>query len=234
MHIDTSFDTRKDSNGNDPDSASLILKKYHKLLWSKELPDGRLFNLEYTPKNGYLNHKSSIGEFYLTSDSIVHTYYQWKRMKHVIAQVPKREMNYFYNIAHTVGGYIIFPGNKIDGMYTINQERGINNRINDRIDLTLECIRRYYLCEDSPLYKTLTNYKSFFRLFISFKGYCDFFLLQDLVSDDYKRINFYLPFDGFVHNSLPKDIDEYVLYMNNNIEFIRKRNARIDNYNYIV
>ena len=229
--INISFDTRTDAKGKDPDSASSTLKKYHKLLWSKALSDGRMFNLEYAHEKGYLHHISNLGEFYLSSDSIVHTYFRWKRMQHIIMQVPKQEIDYFYNIAHTIGGYILFPGNKVNGKYTINQERGINNRINDRIDLTLECIRQYYLGEESPLYKTLFRYDLFFKLFSNFKGYCDYFLLQDLITDDINSVKFFLPFEGFTSNPLPRDIEEYNLYMRNNIEFIKKRNSRIENYN---
>ena len=40
---------------------------------------------------------------------------------------------------------------KIDGKMTINGARGFNAKIRDRFDLTLECIRRHYRNEDSPL-----------------------------------------------------------------------------------
>lgn len=45
MPIDTSFDFRTDESGKDPDAYSPTLRQYHKLLWSKALPGGRLFNL---------------------------------------------------------------------------------------------------------------------------------------------------------------------------------------------
>ena len=76
---------------------------------------------------------------------------------------------------------IIFPKNAVDGGHTINQSRGVNTFIDDRFDLTLECIRRFYLNQASPLYSTLMRYKSFFDLFEDFNGYIDFFFLQDLV-----------------------------------------------------
>ena len=78
-------------------------------------------------------------------------------------------------------------GNRIDRKWTINQARGCLRRISDRLDLTLECIRRHYLGLDDPsrLGETLKLYSDFFALFESFRGYVDFFLLQDLVTDDY-------------------------------------------------
>ena len=105
--------------------------------------------------------------------------------------VPQEEMSYFYNLAHTIGGYLIFPGNRINGLPKINQERGTNKRINDRIDLTLECIRLFYNNENNPMTDTLIRYKEFFSLFTDFKGYCEFFFLQDIVSQDYSKVNFF-------------------------------------------
>ena len=62
----------------------------------------------------------------------------------------------------TIGGHILFPAHKKNG-FTINQARGISKKICDRFDLTLECIRRLYLNETSPLYDTLLNYEDFFK-----------------------------------------------------------------------
>lgn len=33
---------------------------------------------------------------------------------------------------------MLFPGRRIDGMRTINQERGVNSQIADRLDLTVD------------------------------------------------------------------------------------------------
>jgi Family of unknown function (DUF6994) len=54
-------------------------------------------------------------------------------------------------------------------------------KISDRFDLTIECIRRHYPHQSSPLSETLARYDDFFAWFESFSGYVDFFLLQDLV-----------------------------------------------------
>ena len=66
---------------------------------------------------------------------------------------------------------------------TINGARGCNRKIGDRFDLTLECIRRHYQREESPLSRTLSSYREFFELFGDFRGYVEFFLLQDLVAE---------------------------------------------------
>ena len=79
---------------------------------------------------------------------------------------------------------MVFPGNRLDGKLTINGARGLNRKIADRFDLTLECIRRHYLGQPSPLGETLARYRDFLALFEDFRGYVEFFMLQDLVSDD--------------------------------------------------
>jgi hypothetical protein len=229
-YIDVTFDVRTDSGGGDPDSASQTLRHYHKLLWSKKLPNGKLFNLDDTVENTYLYHKSDLGEFFLSSDCIIHEYSNWKRMEHIIKRIPEKEIADFLYLSYTIGGSIIFPSNKINSLPTMNQERGCNQKICDRFDLTLECIKLYYSGEDSPLRETIHRYDSYFKLFKDFKGYCEYFLLQDLVSDDYSKINFFLPHNGFETNPLPDSVTEYYEYMENNMRFTRNRNERIEKY----
>jgi len=230
VQIDITFDMRTDSNGKDPDSASKTLKTYHKILWSKRLPNGNEFILNNNVSGAYLYHNSFLGEYWLSSDSVIHTYRYWKKTQEIIKQVSEEEMDYFYHLAYTIGGMMIFPGNRINGMHTMNQERGMNTYINDRMDITLECIKRFYNDEKSPIYDTIKRYETYFNLFDTFKGYCDYFLLQDMVTENYENVKFFLPFDGFIKNPLPKNIIEYELYKNNNIEFLHKRNKRIKDY----
>lgn len=112
-------------------------------------------------------------------------------------------------------------------MQTINGARGCNAMIDDRFDLTLECIRRYYLGLASPQYSVLLRYRDFFGLFGDFRGYVDFFLLQDLVVESYDRVNFYLPFDGFASKPVFRGVDDYVVYSKRVVDFVDKRNKRI-------
>ncbi|HQQ32724.1 MAG TPA: hypothetical protein PLR90_02305 [Methylophilus sp.] len=113
---------------------------------------------------------------------------------------------------------------------TINGARGLNPQIKDRFDLTLECIRRHYRNESSPLGDTLQRYAEFFGLFTSFRGYVEFFLLQDLVNSDFSKVNFFLPFDDFKTSPLPSNKEMYLEYRNRNIEFIEARNRQIREY----
>jgi hypothetical protein len=232
--VDIEYDFRTDSNGGDVDKFSATLRKYHKILWSKPLPDGNNFFLDDSREDVYLYCKIETQEYFLSSDSIIHTYSNWKRTEDIIKQIPEVEINNFLRVAYTIGGYIIFPSNKINKLSTINQERGTNQKIDDRFDVTLECIRRYYNNETSPLKVTLERYDNFFKLFKSFKGYCDFFLLQDLTFDNYSKINFFLPFNDFEQNPYPQTIEDYYKYKNASIEFNISRNNRIKNYVNII
>lgn len=215
--------------GKDPDSYSPTLRRYHQALWSKELPSGKLFNLAIDEPKTYLHHKSTLGEFALFSDSFVHSYRYLKKTQHLVVQVPEAELDQFYAICGTIGGYIIFPSRRIDGKLTINGARGFYSSIMDRADLTLECIRRHYEGGESPLGSVLARYADFFALFEDFRGYTEFFLLQDLVRTDGSGVKFFLQFDGFNCSPLPVSLSEYATYRSKLADFVLARNERIDN-----
>ena len=92
MNIDTSFNVYSDTpKGKDPDSYSSTLRNYHKILWSKKLPNGLLFELDDTiPMR--LHHKSELGEFVLSSDSIAHTYSNTKSTMNIIRKINSDEL----------------------------------------------------------------------------------------------------------------------------------------------
>ena len=228
MWIDTSFDFRTDASGRDPDTHSPTLRQYHKLLWSKPLPSGRPFCLSDARRGAYLYHHSDLGEFFLCSDSVIPTFTKWRRFRHIAALIPAEHDEAFRRIGYTIGGMMVFPGNRIDGKQTINGARGFNTKISDRFDLTLECIRRHYLDQRSPLSETLSMYREFFGLFGSFQGYGDFFILHDLATKDCSAVKFFMPFDDFSTPSLPTNHDVYEDYRRLSIEFIEARNRRVD------
>ena len=231
MNIDTSFNVYSDTpKGKDPDSYSPTLRNYHKILWNKKLPNGLLFELDDTiPMR--LHHKSELGEFVLSSDSIAHTYSNTKSTTDIIRKINSDELKKFVSLCSTIGGYIIFPSERINNQMTINGARGVNKKIRDRFDLTLECIRKFYKKEDSPLNETFERYKQFFNLFDSFKGYVDFFLLQDLVASDYLSIKYLIPFESFENYPLPNDIEEYKQYKYNLSKFVSARSQRMEDFN---
>lgn len=212
------------AGGNDPDALSKTLKKYHQILWSKELPNGEYMDLSMGTGSKYLTWK----DFRFGSDSITASF-RYNKYREMIGQVKqacpdyKSYMENYIHSSYTIGGSIIFPKR----MGGINQSRGCNPFIKDRWDLSLECIRRYYLGEESPLYDVLLKDKSFFSLFVDFKGYVDFFYLQDCVSPDYSTVKMWLGEPVFTDCPLPQTVDSYFSWIENNLAFVKKRNQRI-------
>lgn len=211
--------------GNDPDAMSKTLKSYHQFLWSKPLPNGEEINLKVGNAYNYLTWK----DFRFGSDSILASF-RYVRYRKKLEEVSKVLPDYksfiedFLHRSYTVGGTIIFPKDN-----SINRARGCNAYIKDRWDLTLECIRKYYKNEDSPLFETLCKNKDFFDLFVDFKGYVDFFFLQDCVSDDYASVKFWLGNGDLTKNPMPQTVEEYLQWIKKQLEFVEKRNQRIAN-----
>ena len=227
LSIDTTFNFYSDSGGKDPDSHSPTLKKYHKFLWSKALPNGEIFTLTDTDSNSYLTYISAQEKISLSSDSISNSYRDKKALSSIVQELSK-EVEEFRNLGSTIGGYILFPSKKIDGKMTINGARGFNQKIADRFDLTLECIRLHYLGIANPLQEVLTQNAAFFKLFENFAGYVDFFLLQDLISLNYDSINFFTPMkENFESSPLPESREQYLQYMHGSKCFTALRNERI-------
>ena len=241
MQVDINFDFTKDTPNywkdfwndeilgggtKDPDVASKTLQAYHQILWSKQLPNGEYLLLQAGNGKEYLSWNGMC----FGSDSIIVSF-RYKRYKFMLEQVASCLPDYkgyiedFLRRAYTIGGMIIFPKEN-----SINRARGTNPLIKDRWDLTLECIRRYYNGENSPLHDVLVKNKEFFDLFVDFKGYVDFFFLQDCVSEDYQSVIFWLDHELFEPNPLPSSPEEYLLWIEKQLEFTEKRNQRIKEY----
>ena len=224
-NIDVTFNFLLDTpDGKDPDRYNETLRKFHKSLWSKRLPNGYFFDLDDATQGHYLYHNSKIGEFSLSSDAVIPTF-KWN--KHVQTLVTIDRLEDFNTFTYTIGGLMVFPGKRIDGKWTINQARGCTGLIGDRFDLTLECIRRHYESGTSPLSDVLTRYSNFFELFDSFRGYVEFFFLQDLVATDFSSVKISAPFDNFKTSPIPTDATEYIAYENDARQFVTERNLRI-------
>lgn len=127
---------------------------------------------------------------------------------------------------YSPGGIIIWPCHA----QSINQCRGVSKVIRDRFDRTLECIRRYYKGEDSPLGKCLERDKGFFNLFESFKGFVDFFHLQDLVTPDYSEVTMWIGDAAFTTSGFPQTPEEYWQMIDRQRQFLKARNRRITNW----
>ncbi len=223
--IDVTFDVRRDTpKGKEPDSHSKTLRQYHRMLWGKPLPSGFDFDLDVTTPGCYLHHKSAAGEFFLSSDSVIPTY---NYLGNILGLTSAGELEAFDALSYTIAGMMVFPAFQIDRRWTINQARGCNRRIADRFDLTLECIRRHYCNGSSPLSNVLARYSDFFDLFQDFRGYVDFFLLQDLVTPDGSAVHITGRSSDFDRSAVPSTADEYRAYREASISFLEARNHRI-------
>lgn len=121
--------------------------------------------------------------------------------------------------ANTIGGFVVFPRQRS----SINGQRGLNPHINDRFDLTLECIRRYYEKREqsekdynfNPLYNIFNkgiNIDFFDDIFGSFKKYIDFFLLNSWVKEDEEH---HYHVKNLLHTSKNKDKERNMQILDN-------------------
>lgn len=238
MRLDTSFDFTTDSNGYwdgiwendpvlgvskvDPDARSDTLRYYQYLLYRRELPNGEFFDLQYhTKPNLVWNGKR------FSSDSIIVSFRhrRYPIIEEVAARPGFRErIERYLRESYTIGGEMLFP---VDP--SINTARGFNNTsVSDRFDLTLYCIQKYYegaeSLDDYGLDRVLDAVRrngDFFDRFLDFRGYVDFFLLQDAVDERYDTI-LYLDYLG-----KPRGVGDYDRFLAMEIDFLRKRNERI-------
>lgn len=217
------------AGGADPDSRSPMARRYHQLLWSRKLPNGEIMELEDGRSKFYLKWN----DIWFGSDSITATFRYYRNqefLKEVERAVPdyKAFVENYLRKLYTIGGLILLPSFR----WCLNQARGCNIRISDRWDLTMECIRRFYEGEPNPLEKTLnhpTN-RRFFSLFRDFKGFVDFFFLQDCVTKDYRKVILWLDTPLFETNPIPKTTDDYFDFINKELAFVDQRNQRIEEF----
>lgn len=215
---------------NDPDSKSKNLQQQHLTLWNKGILGNELFAITDTDNSFCLKYKN----MRLSSDSMINSF-RWTPLIlpfNLKEEFEKNGLDYktfqedYLKKTFTIGAMIIFPKHR----NSVNQRRGCNSDIKDRFDLTLECIKRYYAKDSSynPLKDILQNDKDYFDLFIDFKGFVDFFLLQDWVDENY-NIEFMLDFDDFKRSPMPQNFDEYMCLYKKQLDLTEKRNNRIEN-----
>jgi transcriptional regulator with XRE-family HTH domain len=134
----------------------------------------------------------------------------------------------YFNPPFTVGSAMIWPL-KMGPPMSLNRARGWKwQKIADRMDLTLESIRRYYAGrQESPLLENLAHYSEFFDLFDGFREFVDFFHFQDLVTSDYSEVRFFLPCEDFTRAATPRSVEEYVAYREATFSFIDQRQSRM-------
>ena len=184
------------TKGQDPDKLSVSLKEYHMCLFSNRKMQSCSFTIKAGQKNEIIfNNKEH--EIIFTPDSITNIFesssrwFNKMREKDIVASFVDEDhevatlVNEFHRIDYSIGSSIIFPI-RFDGMTiktSLNCGRGMSQRIHDRIDYTLECIKRYYggSNDDNPLLYCLELNNTFVQLFRDFYDFVRFFMLDDLI-----------------------------------------------------
>lgn len=233
--FDTTFNYKTDGPARtrpDADRDSLKLRADHELLWTKQAPTGVQFfpAAPAARRKGYLIATDpTTGEMsWYGSDTITSSYTSWLRPKSLakaIADLDDTQQTRYLNPPYTIGSAMIWPVSK-KHPYTMNRAR-VRRQIADRMDLTLECIRRHYAQDaKSPLTNVIHNYSDFFDLFGSFEGFVEFFHFQNLLTPAGK-VDFFLPLNDFKRHAAPASKPEYVQYRERVLEFIGKRNSQM-------
>lgn len=68
--IDVRFDVPEDAGSGDADISSPTLRKCPRLLWRKALASDAMFELSESTPGVYLHHRSELGEFFVTGDTV--------------------------------------------------------------------------------------------------------------------------------------------------------------------
>ena len=138
---------------------------------------------------------------------------------------------YYLQYTNTIGGFILFPRHDC----SINQRRG-RRPIDDRFDLTLECIRRMYEncfpTGSNPLFDISKEDKEYFEMFGSFENYTKFFCLDKSWVKEGKVLNLLNnePLEEWDFNQqepLPQNSEEWWTFYRNIMNRLDARNQQI-------
>ena len=229
----------------DPDGVNVQLRASHRLLWSKALPGGQVLELSALKWSDYLIVVSLPGGWTVGSDNFAVTHAN-------ALPTLSRGLDRFAD-AHlcelcAIGGYIVFPNQRAQQLptsaneaarrWSVNQARGMERRISDRFDLTLEAIRLFYQGivqrSQNPIGDVLEAYRWWFDLFgkgaDGFLEFADFFFLTPML-DGEGRVRAFGPLGLAFDRALPKgDEAAYRAYIADQLAFVRRRNELIQHW----
>lgn len=217
---------RLDAGGRDMDQFSPTLRRYHQMLWSRPLPGGTAFDLDAggDPTGDYLVAPDGL---VLASDSLINSMTHWSRLRPVLASVPEDEQEAFRVRASSVAATGLWPKRSGPSGQSINQARGQHPHVADRLDLTVECVRRHYIGEQSPLANALNGAADFFALWPDWRTWITWWLLDDLLDND-GEIRWLLPFSEFgAEKAWPTTPVDWRSYRDCCFDFIERRAARM-------
>jgi hypothetical protein len=230
---------------HDPDGYSSQLRKSHQRLWTKPLPDGQSLEVSARLWADYLRVTSIPGNWTLGSDIITSIH---SKAEPVDSQALHGFANGHVCEFSTIGGYMVFPNqiaqqvppqpNPAVRRWSINQARGMDGRISDRFDLTLEAIRLLYEgtvdLSENPIGDVLGAYRWWFDLFgqgvDGFLAYAKFFFLTPML-DPQGRVKPFAPLALGFDDALPRnDATAYRAYVAAQRAFVSRRNELISEW----
>lgn len=249
LHDDGSFrcfycetPRKKSGKKNDPDAWHKGLRESHRLMLERELPNGGTWS--FTPRyESYLKVDQPLPSepvaWSVGSDNFATTH--TNALPELASTIPGYTDGHLHDFC-TIGGYLPFPNGLAQKRPTlepsrrlnINQAKGWERRVSDRIDLTLEAIRLYYLGvvdrPTNPLGDVLDAYGWFFDRFGTgadgFAAYVDYFFLCPFVSDG-RVVPLYGDALVFQH-ALPRgSVEAYLDYIERQRAAVMERNALI-------
>lgn len=208
------------------DRYSPTLRRYHQRLWSRPLPNGTAFDLDASgdPANAYLVTQDGV---VLASDSLINSMTHWRRLQSALTSIPESEQRVFRRRASSIAATGLWPQRIGEAGHSINQARGVHRQVADRLDLTVECVRRHYAGQDSPLAAVMENASDFFALWPGWRSWVQWWLLDDLV-DEEGQLKWLLPFTDFGNEEAwPTTPAAWRSYRDRCLDFIDGRAARI-------
>lgn len=229
----------------DPDGVHSRLRESHRLLWSKPLPGGQVLELSSRRWSDYLKVEGLPGGWTVGSDNFATTHAN--ALPTLSRGLDRFTDGHLCDLC-TIGGYIVFPNqlaqqlptsaNLVARRWSVNQARGMEPRISDRFDLTLEAIRLFYqgtvLRTANPIGDVLEAYRWWFDLFgvgaDGFLEFADFFFLTPML-DSEGRVKSFGSLGLSFERALPKDDEAaYRAYIADELAFVRRRNELIEHW----
>lgn len=185
------FDKEEGKGYHDADAFSIVQYRYYELFFNKKMPDGadNKFKMQKA--------RSSL-ELLCTSDKkltlscdyigpVKKSYYiHNKSDSEALAKMLLNTRNF--------AGSMVWPNVK-NRTFTVNQAKGF--LLKDRMDLTLLNLKAYYdsgykasECSCTQPGQAFEDFEGWYRHFVSFKKFINYFCLNDFVNKDYEIISF--------------------------------------------
>lgn len=205
------FDKEERKAYRDADAYSAVQYRYYEIFLNKKMPDGTENNFKMQKARSSLELLSTDDQKLTLSCDYIGPI---KRSYYINNKFDSEGLAKMLVNTRNFAGSIVWPNTKKRN-FTVNQAKGF--LLKDRIDLTLLNLKEYYdsgykasECSCIQLGQAFEDHEEWYRHFVSFKKFINYFCLNDFVSTDYEIISF----------------DSYGAYLGKIEQIIEKRKAR--------